>query len=482
MSKLPPYLLPILRLKVQGYTNDAIADELGYAPSTVETYAKRIIQFFKDENLWDRRVSPKTGLIVCGQRYLEMLVSSASLDDVDPYTINSKGAYQARPHDGTNVSSAWATLPSDQLDATLRGISPDPYEVGSRYILLGNRLYRDWLCEEAIRLFQTAENILGHASQQAIKAACRTAQMYLELGDLDKAKEAITQTQQTYGSVIDLEMTIELHHLNGWIDYARGNLHQAESWYRNSLDIAEQAGMEHLGKHAYHFLGCIYCDWGRLSNKKDQADEWYAKAESYLDKAYQLHLTWGDDGDKGYDLLRKAVVWRAQKRWKEAQQLRAQARYLFSTELSYLNIDLEESRIELKNGNERAALLKVEQILEGWAEVKNTKGISDALQMFGVLKQMQGKLDQAIEYHVATLCIYPYENHPDKRRLWSDISAIIEREKGSMLQQQLEHMQESIQERRDAFVYLKHITVDRSADIADIIRKLGRSSTNLASF
>lgn len=334
MSKLSAYLLPILRLKVQGYTNDGIADELGYAPSTVETYAKRIIQFFKDEGMWDPRVSPKTGLIVCGQRYLEMLVSSASLGDIDSTVINSTGAYQASPQDGAQASSVWTVLPSDQLEATLRRISPEPYEIGSRYILLGNRLYRDWLCEEAIRLFQTAESILGRTSQQAVKAACRTAQMYLELGDLDKAKEEITHTQQTYGAVIDLEMTIELQHLNGWIDYARGNLHQAESWYRQSLDIAEQTGMEQLGKHAYHFLGCIYGDWGRMSDQKDQANEWYAKAEAYLDKAYQIHLAWGDDGDQGYDLLRKAVIWRAQKRWKEAQQLRARARHLFSTELS----------------------------------------------------------------------------------------------------------------------------------------------------
>lgn len=473
MSKLSAYLLPILRLKVQGYTNDGIADELGYAPSTVETYAKRIIQFFKDEGMWDPRVSPKTGLIVCGQRYLEMLVSSASLGDIDSTVINSTGAYQASPQDGAQASSVWTVLPSDQLEATLRRISPEPYEIGSRYILLGNRLYRDWLCEEAIRLFQTAESILGRTSQQAVKAACRTAQMYLELGDLDKAKEEITHTQQTYGAVIDLEMTIELQHLNGWIDYARGNLHQAESWYRQSLDIAEQTGMEQLGKHAYHFLGCIYGDWGRMSDQKDQANEWYAKAEAYLDKAYQIHLAWGDDGDQGYDLLRKAVIWRAQKRWKEAQQLRARARHLFSTELSYLNIDLEETKIALKQGNERDALFKVEQILEGWAEVKNTKGISDALQTVGLLKQVQGKLAQAIEYHVAALCLYPYENHPDKRRVWSDISAIIGQEKGTIPQQQLDHIQESIQAKQDAFVYLKHITVERSADIAYIMRKLG---------
>lgn len=105
--------------------------------------------------------------------------------------------------------------------------------------------------------------------------------------------------------------------------------------------------------------------------------------------------------------------------------------------------------------------------------MKNTKGISDALQTVGLLKQVQGKLAQAIEYHVAALCLYPYENHPDKRRVWSDISAIIGQEKGTIPQQQLDHIQESIQAKQDAFVYLKHITVERSADIAYIMRKLG---------
>jgi hypothetical protein len=79
--RIPPYLLPVLQRKVAGYTNQAIADELHRPLVSVETYNKRLIQFFKDEGWWDAHLSPRTGLLVCGRRYLQALAVAAKPTD-----------------------------------------------------------------------------------------------------------------------------------------------------------------------------------------------------------------------------------------------------------------------------------------------------------------------------------------------------------------------------------------------------------------
>jgi len=230
--------------------------------------------------------------------------------------------------------------------------------------------------------------------------------------------------------------------------------------------------MEHLGQHAHHFLGRIYTIRGQLSKQKQQAIEWFHKAEDHLDTAYQLHLTWGDDGDRGYDLLRMAQLRRAQRRWREARHLREQARHLFGTGLYYLDIDLEEAGILFKDNHEKDARRKAETALEVWADVKRTKAIADALQLLGQLKHKQGKCDQAVEYYLASLCLYPFEQLPGKQRLLSDCATLIRQEPRRTPQQQVEYLQESIQEYRGHFRYLKQITIDRSGDIEQLIRRL----------
>lgn len=81
LPRIPPYLLAVLQRKVAGYTNQAIADELNRPLVTVETYVKRLIQFFKDEGWWDDHFSPRKGLLVCGQRYLQTLPKATQPSD-----------------------------------------------------------------------------------------------------------------------------------------------------------------------------------------------------------------------------------------------------------------------------------------------------------------------------------------------------------------------------------------------------------------
>ncbi|MEZ4713940.1 MAG: hypothetical protein R3A44_42540 [Caldilineaceae bacterium] len=472
MPQLPSYLLSVLRLKVEGYSNQAIAGELGYSLLTVETYVKRTIQFLRDSGLWDAHFSPRTGLMVCGKRYLAALDAPSLGDQYDVVTISPHHTNGMDSH-GAEPRSESPLLTPDQVEADLRRITADPFEIGIREILLANHYYRDWHCTEAIPIFQRAEHLLGSATNLAAKAACSTAQMYIELGDLHSAKAKITAAQSTYESIADPEIRIEMQHINGWIDYSLGNLHQAKSWYCESLRLAAQSGIEHLAKHAHHFLGCIYRDWGTECQRERTAAHWFQRAEMHLDEAYRIHLDYGDDSDNGYDLFRKAQVHQWQKRFDDAKKLRTRARQLFGDDIYYhLSIDLEEAQITLKNHEERMALHKAEELLESWTDRKSTRGIADALRLMGEVHCVRGKIEEAFELYTAALCIYPYPHCAHNRKLWSRIAEVLRQSDQQKMHKQIGRMAEQIEEKQGPFRFLNQINVDRSADAAQILHKL----------
>lgn len=473
MTTLPAHLLPVLRLKVQGYPNQTIADELGYSIKTIETYVKRIILFFKSEGLWDPQASSRTGLPDCGRRYLETLAVTSQTSEHKISYVEPSPLFTVTADDSPSYTTVWKDLTPDQIEQLLRKTAHDPYEAADLAISLGNRFYRDWLCTDAIPVFQMAEKLVGVPASQAARAACSATQMHLELGDLRTAKEKITQAQRLYALVVDLETRTYMQHLNGWIEYYQGNFDEAEAWYLASLDLLDQKGLEHFGQHAHHFLGRIYCSRGQLCEQKQQADEWFHKAEGQLDTAYHLHHTWGDDGDRGYDLLRMAQLRRAQRRWREARQLRERARHLFNSGLYYLSIDLEESYIAMKNREEREAMHTAEKVLEGWSDVKRTKGVADALRIIGDARAVMGHVHHALEDYVAALCIYPYPNYPSNRQLWQNIAEILRQADGVDGRKQIQRLTHRIEERQGAFAYLNSISVDRHVDIAHIVDKLG---------
>ena len=472
MKTLPNHLLSILQLKMKGYTHQSIADNLGYPVATVKKYTQRLIAAFKAEGMWDSRIDPAVELMNCGQRYFEALAAAAAFIDLDGTIISFAGADDiVTPTDAKHIHIG-ANFSQGQIAQILQENSYAPYEAVTRALYLAEHLYRDWLFTEAIQVLHVAENFRGAGVNQAAFAACNTAQMYVELGDFRSAQEKIIQARYTYEAIADLDVQLRMQHIHGWLAYYQGHLDQAEDWYRNSLAKVTSHELEYLTQDAHHFLGRIYGSRGQLCTQQQHAAEWFHKAESHLDKAYQLHLVWGDDDSKGYDLLRMAQLRRAQRRWRDARQLREQARNLFGTGLFYLDIDLEEAGISLKNKDDKDALRKAEAVLEGLADGKRTKGVADALRAIGDAKCLQGKVQQSLELYLASLCVYPYENYPSNRRLWSEISTILRQEDRPNAQKQIQNIRVLIEERKGSFAYLNTIPVDRSSDIINIVNEL----------
>jgi tetratricopeptide (TPR) repeat protein len=371
---------------------------------------------------------------------------------------------------------ALALSPDSLLTAShgLDVVSANSHEIGIRLMVIGEDLARhSWV--EAIPVFRKAENILGPASSQAARDACRAAQLLTNLGDYGEARKEISQVQRVYGPVMDPETEAEAHRIRGWLDYYQGNLAESETWLSNCLRIAKETGIERIGESAQHFLGRLYCVWGQVCQK--EAHVLFHRAQMQFDKAYQLHLRFGTEGDRAFDLFRNAQLLRVQRQWREARQLRRRARQMFGGDLAILHIDLEEARLALDDNEERISQLKAEGALSGWAQINYAKGMACALQVLGDWEwSARGKLDKALELFVAALCIYPFQNNLSNRQLLTrvaEVSDIVHREEGEKNYERLVwRIQGQAEGREGCFSYLSRVSADRSADVAEVLSRL----------
>ena len=85
------------------------------------------------------------------------------------------------------------------------------------------------------------------------------------------------------------------YHQLGMTAQARGQLDEADDWYRKALTIKEELGNRPGMATTYHQLGITAQDRGRL----DEADDWYRKAlaiEEELGDRAGAGLTYGQLG------------------------------------------------------------------------------------------------------------------------------------------------------------------------------------------
>jgi len=314
---LTPRQQEVLHGLACGYTHAAIAQELSISEGAVDKHIQRLKVKFKDEPEWNQReLSSEVAWYRIGQRYER------------------------------------TTTPQD------------PYKVGLRFIVDGHMLREQHRWEEAITAFQEAETTLGTTSSQAARAACCIAQLHLELGDNEKAREEVNRALEMYQAVIEGDAAIEVNVARGWIEYDAGNLMEAKSSLETCIEIARESCAEYVVQDAHHFLGRVYCELGVQATHHKTADRWFYEAAAHFDKAAELHNRWESLGDVAYDILRKAQLHRVQSQWRDARMLRGRARQLFGGNVIGRQIDLEEARIAIRDGTDtHEHLQKVEETL-----------------------------------------------------------------------------------------------------------------------
>ncbi len=441
---LTAHELEVLQRVAEGLQNKQIAQQLGLAVNTVENMLCN--------NKSDRRaIYPKIGV------------------------SNRAGAaawYRERYGKDDQLNLIIVPKIAQQAEKILRDEAPT-HSRGMYLMLLGSILRDTYHCDEAIAYFREAECIFGIVSSQAARAACKIAQMYLELGDLAKARAELVRALQLYEPVMDIDTSVELNRTWGWLNYTEGDFLQSERWLQQCLHIADEAGTEGLGRHAHHFLGKLYYNMGRAASQQHVADARFYKAEAHLEQAYQLDSVWGREANQAFDLLRKAQLFHLQHKWRDARKLRTRARHLFGANLTALHVDLEEAKVAITDKSEtRATIRKVEDALRAWADVKKADGMAMALHILGTSKYFQGKPDQALELFVAALCIYPPKSFLDNQQVWDCIQNIINQGVSDGYQQWVLRIKQLVENRQGYFSYLNSITADRSTDIAAILDRL----------
>ncbi|MEE8586207.1 MAG: tetratricopeptide repeat protein, partial [Acidobacteriota bacterium] len=106
-----------------------------------------------------------------------------------------------------------------------------------------------------------------------------------QAGDLEQAEEIYGRIVQaleslTSPSQLDQRNLAVGYHLLGMVEQQRGQLDEAEGWYRKSLQINEELGDRPGLARSFHQLGIVEQKRGRL----DEAEGWYRKSLQILEE------------------------------------------------------------------------------------------------------------------------------------------------------------------------------------------------------
>jgi len=385
------------------------------------------------------------------------------------------------------------TLLATPLAPGITGPSLSPTSLGMEgaghyWMTVGYQVAQDsW--QQAIPLFRAAECIFGPLSSAAAMASCVVGQVYMNLGDYALAQREFLRLQLDYERVMDPKTEASIYETRGMLCYYLGDYLQAEGWFQRCLRLAEDWRMEILAWNACHFLGRVYTAWGvQLALRHDsQADDLFHRAESYLAAAHRAHVRLGNDTGVAYDVLRRAQLARAERRYSEVGKAFKKARQGFvGDEIATCHVELQEAELAQEDGETEAASGKAEHALETFTEIAYANGMADSLRILGVSEQMRGRLDRALPWYAASLCVSPSAGHPANRALWADLAALRDQliiERGREGYRKLaQHVRDMVEERRGEFGCLSHLAADRSADIARILHLLepGMAESNPA--
>lgn len=483
-SALPSRLEDVLRLKAEGYTNATIAEKLVVSKATVDTYAKRLIQHFKDAEMWDPSLSPKVGLAVIARRYFDELREQQSTNPLDGLRatrvlttdfIEVLSKYlerdqQVREKGDPELASSWATANVEQLAGILKRAHPESSRTATIVLAHAHELSANsWT--EAIPWYRVAEVLFGPGRSQAASVACTIANRLVNLGDYDKAREEHMRVEEAYMSVMDPATQTQFIRTKALLHYQQSQLLEAEQLLKQAQTIGSEVGDERLADP--HLLGRVYSALVKASGNTTEAERWFHLGIAEFAREERLIEGIAVDEVIGFNLFRRAQLLRAHGKWRDAKRFRVRARRIFGTDPAILHVDLEEARLALKDNEDRShyeALLIT--ATDRWAQAKYAKGMAEALQLLGDLNRREGKTDLAFQSYAAALCLLPFEGTASHDQLWADISELLHERDEHTVFARVRQIEELATSRKGYFSYLNHLATDRSEYITRIMDRM----------
>lgn len=480
-SKLSPYLLEVLRLKARGLTNAAIAEKLGHPEQTIEKYSVRTKAWLIENGWWDAPTASRTAWGHVGRRYLAAIgeepqeqdvpLSSTELvsDDLVGFLRKFVDEIQeVRIRGDLELAVKWEELSTDALVGAFRKKLPDASDTQ----ILGNSLLKVAydLCHKQQRFrdsliwFRAAEVAYGKGSNQAAQAARDRVGFLWQLGAHDEARKELRRIEEVYGLIMDLQTKARLWQMQGTLDLYDGNLNSAAQFLKGCQSIARELGDDLLSDH--HFLARTYLEMGRKSPDKQN---WYFQQVA---KEIELAVIQARTEEHlAFHLLVKAQLYRLQRNWKDALEVRDTIRPLFGNTLAASHLRLEEARIALLRGDINMPLHVADEALTGWMQINFAKGIADALQLKAYAK-IEVTPDLAFQYLVAALCVYPFENHPGNDTLIKAIEALARDADRKDLRKWVMNTRNKIEMKSGPFEQLSFVKAERELRIKQVIEWL----------
>ena len=188
-----------------------------------------------------------------------------------------------------------------------------------------------------------------------------------------------------------------LYHQLGMTAQGRGQLDEAEDWYRQAIQIREELGLRSLLATDYHQLGTTAQDRGQL----DEAEDWYRKALTIKEELgnrpsmaltyHQLGTTAQDRGqlDEAEDWYRKALTIKEELGDRPSMALT----YGELGNTAYLREQLDDAEDWYRKA------------LTIFEELGDRLHMADAYHQFGMTAQDRGRLDEAEDWYRKALTI-----------------------------------------------------------------------------
>lgn len=350
---------------------------------------------------------------------------------------------------------------------------PGQPAMGRQLLNLGATLDAQGKWKEAIPFFRRAEHLFGPASSQAAYAACQTAQMHLNLGDIPQAIAELDRVWTTYGAVLDPETEAEYYRVRGWIAFYRGVFDEANQHFLKIVKIARDNGAHYLEDDIQHFLARTFYHTGQLT-----------AADHHYQRSLMFTLRRGSDVNIAFEYFRQAQLRRQEAResgnrqkYQEAQKLLEMARMFFGHNIGKTHIVLEEARMQLDDEcDDRLALLKAHEALEGWAHLNSAKGIADSLYVIAQSNVLRGDWAEALPPLVAAILVHPPQSDIVTAKLWDlldDVRRDLLRTEGyNKYTQIVSNLHEQFLTRQDYFHYLTYAVFENAEQVHHVFQRL----------
>ena len=234
--------------------------------------------------------------------------------------------------------------------------------------------------------------------------------LYTTVGQANRLHQAgrLDAAQKTYSKLRDMLQTqpatdqtqghlATTHHQLGMVAQHRGDLDQAEDWYRQSLTIEEQLNNRPGMATSYHQLGIV----AQLRGDLDQAEDWYRQSltiKEQLDNRpgmassyHQLGMVAQDRGD-----LDQAEDW-----YRQSLTIKEQLNNRPGMASSYHQLGI----VAQLRGDLDQAEDWYRQSLTIKEQLDNRPGMASSYHQLGMVAQDRGDLDQAEDWYRQSLTI-----------------------------------------------------------------------------